>query len=216
MMARARFITLEGIEGVGKSTQVETVRQTLASHGRRCRLTREPGGTPFAEQIRALVLAPRTEPVPATAELLLMFAARAVHVANLIQPTLDRGEDVICDRFTDATFAYQGGGRGMPAVEISALEGITHPRLKPDLTLLLDAPPEVALARARNRGATDRFEAETLEFFNRVRERYLELAAASPARFVVIDAARPIDEVTSAVVAAVEKAILIRNGECAP
>lgn len=202
-----RFITLEGIEGVGKTTQVETVRRTLAALGRPCRMTREPGGTPLAEAIRALVLAPRAETVPGSAELLLMFAARAVHLANLIRPTLAAGEDVVCDRFTDATYAYQGGGRGVPIDQIAALERITQGGLEPHLTVLLDAPPEVALQRARHRGAADRFEAETMEFFSRVRASYLARASASPERFVVVDATRSLDEVTDAVAVAVRSAV---------
>lgn len=202
-----RFITLEGIEGVGKTTQVETVRTTLLGLGRACRLTREPGGTPLAEDIRALVLAPREESVPGSAELLLMFAARAVHVTNLIRPTLAAGEDIVCDRFTDATYAYQGGGRGVPVEQIAALEHITHGELQPHLTVLLDAPPEIALQRARRRSAADRFEAETLEFFARVRATYLARAAASPGRFVVVDATQDLAAVTDAVAAAVRSAV---------
>ncbi|MFM7065442.1 MAG: dTMP kinase [Gammaproteobacteria bacterium] len=213
MKQRGRFITLEGIEGVGKTTQVDTVRRTLQTLERVCRITREPGGTPLAEDIRALVLAPRTEPVPRNAELLLMFAARAVHVANLIEPTLTAGEDVVCDRFTDATYAYQGGGRGVPLDEVAALERITHGQLQPDLTLLLAAPPELALRRARNRGTTDRFEAETLEFFARVRATYLQRAQAAPGRFQVIDATRPLEEVTAAVATAVGTACRAWTGE---
>jgi dTMP kinase len=202
-----RFITLEGIEGVGKSTQVDTVRATLESLGRACLLTREPGGTPLAESIRALVLAPREEAVPGSAELLLMFAARAVHVANLIRPTLEGGRDVVCDRFTDATFAYQGGGRGVPAEQVAALESITHADLQPHLTLLLDAPPELALQRARRRSDADRFEAETLAFFDRVRATYLARAARYPERFVVIDATQPLAGVSAAVSMAVRHAV---------
>jgi len=205
---RGRFITLEGIEGVGKTTQVATVRTTLETLGRRYHGTREPGGTPLAEDIRALVLAPRTEPVPGSAELLLMFAARAVHVANLIEPTLAAGQDVVCDRFTDATYAYQGGGRGVSAAAVAALEAITHSGLQPDLTLLLDAPPALALQRAKHRSAADRFEAETLAFFERVRVTYLARAAAEPKRFVVVDAAQPLEAVSMAVASAVTTAVV--------
>ena len=201
---RGRFITLEGIEGVGKTTQVATVRATLEALGRRFQVTREPGGTPLAEDIRALVLAPRAEAVPGSAELLLMFAARAVHVANLIEPTLTAGQDVVCDRFTDATYAYQGGGRGVPVSDVAALEASTHGGLQPDLTLLLDAPPALALQRAKRRSAADRFEAETLAFFERVRAAYLARANAEPHRFVVIDAAQPLAIVSAAVASAVQ------------
>ena len=205
---RGRFITLEGIEGVGKTTQVATVRATLETLGRRFQGTREPGGTPLAEDIRALVLAPRTEAVPGSAELLLMFAARAVHVANLIEPTLAAGQDVVCDRFTDATYAYQGGGRGVPLADVAALEAITHGGLQPDLTLLLDAPPALALQRAKRRSAADRFEAETLAFFERVRAAYLARAAAEPYRFVVVDAAQPLEAVSAAVASAIQTAVV--------
>ena len=200
---RGRFITLEGIEGVGKTTQVATVLTTLAALHRPFVATREPGGTPLAEEIRALVLAPRAEAVPGSAELLLMFAARAVHVANLILPTLATGQDVVCDRFTDATYAYQGGGRQVPHEQIAALESMTHGGLQPDLTILLDAPPALALQRAKRRSAADRFEAETVAFFDRVRAAYLARAAAAPRRFVVVDAAQPLDDVSAAVAAAV-------------
>jgi len=204
---RGRFITLEGIEGVGKTTQVATVRATLETLGRRFQGTREPGGTPLAEDIRALVLAPRAEAVPGSAELLLMFAARAVHVANLIEPTLAAGQDVVCDRFTDATYAYQGGGRGVPVCDVAALEAITHGGLQPDLTLLLDAPPALALQRAKRRSAADRFEAETLAFFGRVRAAYLARANAEPHRFVVIDAAQSLAMVSAAVAGAVQASV---------
>jgi dTMP kinase len=204
---RGRFITLEGIEGVGKTTQVATVRATLEALGRRFQGTREPGGTPLAEDIRALVLAPRAEAVPGSAELLLMFAARAVHVANLIEPTLAAGQDVVCDRFTDATYAYQGGGRGVPVCDVAALEAITHGGLQPDLTLLLDAPPALALQRAKRRSAADRFEAETLAFFGRVRAAYLARANAEPHRFVVIDAAQSLAMVSAAVAGAVQASV---------
>ncbi len=203
---RGRFITLEGIEGVGKTTQVVNVSATLERLGRSCCLTREPGGTPLAEAIRELVLAPRAESVPGSAELLLMFAARAVHVDNLILPTLAAGTDVICDRFTDATYAYQGGGRGVSPSNIEWLETLTHEQLQPDLTLLLDAPPALALGRARKRSDADRFEAETLAFFTRVRAAYLARAQGAPQRFVIIDAAASLEHVTSQVCAAVEQA----------
>jgi dTMP kinase len=208
---RGRFITLEGIEGVGKTTQVATVRATLESLGRRFQGTREPGGTPLAEDIRALVLAPRAEVVPSNAELLLMFAARAVHVANLIEPTLAAGQDVVCDRFTDATYAYQGGGRGVALDSVAALEAMTHGGLQPDLTLLLDAPPALALQRAKRRSAADRFEAETLAFFERVRAAYLARAAAAPDRFVVVDAAQSLETVSAVVAGAVQAAVVAWN-----
>jgi dTMP kinase len=195
-----RFVTFEGIEGVGKSTQVALARDRLAAAGRRVVATREPGGTPLAERIRAVVLGGGDEPVPAAAELLLMFAARAVHTANLIRPALARGDWVLCDRYTDATRAYQGGGRGVPAEEIESLAALAHPGLAPDLTILLDAPVTLALGRARARGgAADRIEQEAAAFFERVRARYLELARREPDRIRVVDATRTADEVAQAV-----------------
>ena len=200
MRKRGRFITFEGIEGVGKSTQLKHLAVQLGSDGREVIATREPGGTPFAEKIRALVLGAAGEAVPPVAELLLMFAARAVHTENLVRPALARGAWVVCDRYTDATFAYQGGGRGVPPADIQALADLAHRQLQPDLTLLLDAPVGVALARARGRsGAGDRIEAETSAFFERVRAAYLERAAAEPARIKRIDASLSENEVVRAV-----------------
>lgn len=197
---RGRFVTFEGIEGVGKSTQVERARAALAAHGADVVTTREPGGTALAERIRAVVLDHGDEPVPPAAELLLMFAARAVHTANLVRPALDRGAWVLCDRYTDATYAYQGGGRGVADREIAALAALAHPGLAPDLTLLFDAPVAVALGRARGRATTsDRIESETLEFFERARAKYLAIARAEPDRVRVIDATRTPDEVAHAV-----------------
>jgi len=188
-MGRGRFITLEGIEGAGKSTLLDGLADALRQRGIVVCATREPGGTPLAEDIRALVLARRAEGVPPAAELLLMFAARAAHVAQRIEPALARGDWVLCDRFTDASRAYQGGGRGMDAGTIETLAGIAHPGLVPDLTLLLDLPPEVGLERARARSAAgDRFEDEQLAFFTRVRECYLERARTEPRRMRVLDA----------------------------
>lgn len=198
MRGVARFITLEGIEGVGKSTQVARLSEALNLHGLANVVTREPGGTPLAETIRQIVLTASEEKLPAMAELLLMFAARAVHLANLIEPNLLAGRWVICDRFTDATYAYQGGGRALNAGPIRQLESMVQGMRRPDLTLLLDAPVQSALARAaaRNAGSVpDRFERERGEFFERVRGAYHELAAAEPKRIVVVDATRPIAEV---------------------
>lgn len=188
-MTRGRFITLEGIEGAGKSTLLQGLAEALRGRGIVVCATREPGGTPLAEDIRALVLARRAEGVPVATELLLMFAARAAHVAQRIEPALARGEWVLCDRFTDASRAYQGGGRGMDAAQIEALAAIAHPGLTPDLTLLLDLPPEAGLQRARSRSAGgDRFEDEQLAFFARVRDSYLQRAGAEPRRIRVLDA----------------------------
>jgi dTMP kinase len=204
-MIRGRFITLEGIEGAGKSSLQRLLAETLIARGRRVCATREPGGTPLAEDIRSLVLKRREEAMPPAAEVMLMFAARCAHVENRIRPALASGEWVLCDRFTDATRAYQGGGRGFDPAAIETLAALSHPRLQPDLTLLLDLPPEAGLARARGRReGGDRFEDETLAFFTRVRERYLALAAAEPGRIRVIDATRAADAVFQQALALVE------------
>ena len=200
MSAAGRFVTFEGIEGVGKTTQVARLANVLNARGIAHVVTREPGGTPLAESIRQLVLTAREEALPPSAELLLMFAARAVHLANHIEPNLQAGRWVICDRFTDATYAYQGGGRQLSAGPIRELEQMVQGTRRPDLTILLDAPVEGALARAaaRNAGAaTDRFEGERSEFFERVREVYLARAAAEPGRIALVDAAPGVDEVSA-------------------
>lgn len=191
-MNRGKFITIEGGEGVGKSTQIAGIRDFLHARGIDAVMTREPGGTPRAERIRALLLEASDEPMPPTCELLLMFAARSTHIANLIEPALARGEWVVCDRFIDATYAYQGSGRSMPVADIAALEQIVLGALRPDLTILLDAPLDVSAARAQQRnvasGTTDRFEREQRDFFERVRRGYLERAHTEPQRFTIIDA----------------------------
>jgi dTMP kinase len=190
-MTRGRFITFEGIEGAGKSSLQRAVAAALSAQGRIVCATREPGGTPLAEEIRQLALARRGEGMPPVTELLLMFAARAAHVVQRMEPALERGEWVLCDRFTDASRAYQGGGRGLDDASIDALAGIAHPHLQPDLTFLLDLSPEAGLCRARNRQEDgDRFEDEALAFFARVRARYLQLAQREPQRFRVLDATR--------------------------
>lgn len=196
------FITVEGIEGVGKSTQIERIRAAVERRGRRVVVTREPGGTPLAERLRELVLQPQGESVGPVSELLLMFAARSVHLDNKIRPALAAGAVVVCDRFTDATYAYQGTGRGLPDAQILGLEQLVQGALRPDLTLLLDASPEVGQARAQARGTpggTDRFETERIEFFRKVRERYLERARAEPARFEIVDASAQTDDVSAAI-----------------
>jgi dTMP kinase len=198
MSAAGRFVTMEGIEGVGKSTQVARLSEALKALGVAHVVTREPGGTPLAESIRDVVLTAREETLPPTGELLLMFAARAVHLANHIEPNLRAGRWVICDRFTDATYAYQGGGRQLRMDAIGELESMVQGTLRPHLTLLLDAPVENALARARRRNAgspEDRFERERSEFFERVRSVYRARAAAEPDRIAIIDATKSIDEV---------------------
>jgi dTMP kinase len=208
MSASGRFITLEGIEGVGKSTQVARLSAALKERGIEHVVTREPGGTPLAEKIRQLVLQSDGETVPPSAELLLMFAARAVHLNNLIQPSLKAGRWVICDRFTDATYAYQGGGRGMDTAEIVRLEAMVQGSLRPDLTLLLEAPVAQSLQRARKRNAdtpTDRFETERSEFFERVAAAYRARAESQPQRVVRIDAALSADAVTSSILDVLKK-----------
>jgi dTMP kinase len=197
-MSAGRFVTLEGIEGVGKSTQVARLSAALDEIGIAHVVTREPGGTPLAESIRDVVLSAREESLPPTAELLLMFAARAVHLANHILPSLRAGRWVICDRFTDATYAYQGGGRGLGVEMIAELESMVQGALRPDFTVLLDAPVEKALARARRRNAgapADRFERERSEFFERVRNLYRARAAAEPERFAIVDATQSVDAI---------------------
>ena len=195
-MNAGRFITLEGIEGAGKSTVAKYVADWLSAQGLTVRLTREPGGTPLAERVRGIVLERGAEPLTAVTETLLMFAARALHVENLIAPALRAGEWVVCDRFTDATRAYQGSGRGVDAALIETLARAVHPQLSPHCTLLLDLPGAAGLARARARGSgPDRFEAETVGFFERVRAGYLDLARREPGRIEIIDASAPLDEV---------------------
>ena len=205
-MSDGRFITLEGIEGVGKSSHVAAVVEALQARGQAVVATREPGGTPVADRIRALLLDPDGDPPDPETELLLLFAARAEHLAQCIRPALARGDWVVCDRFTDATYAYQGGGRGLAAERIGALEGWVQGDLRPDLTILLDAPVELALERARGRGAADRFECETAAFFERARSVYRELAAREPGRFRVVDASAPIERVRDDVLACVAEA----------
>jgi dTMP kinase len=204
---QGRFITFEGAEGVGKTTQLVRAADWLRGRGVEVTITREPGGTPRAERLREILLERGAEAMPQSCELLLMFAARATHIDNLVRPTMSRGAWVLCDRFTDATYAYQGGGRGLPVAQIDALVRIVHPDLQPDLTLLLDAPVETGLARARQRngaGGPDRFETEQRDFFERVRTVYLDRARNEPHRFRMIDAARGVDEVTAQVCASLE------------
>jgi dTMP kinase len=193
-----RFITLEGIEGAGKSTLARHVGEWLSARGIRVCLTREPGGTVLAERVRNIVLECGEETLTPVTETLLMFAARAIHIETLIRPALARGEWVVCDRFTDATRAYQAGGRGVSRALIEELAQAVHPTLAPDCTLLLDVPVALGLARSKNRSGpvpTDRFEAESAVFFERVRAAYLELAMREPKRFRIIDASLPLEGV---------------------
>ncbi len=199
MMKKARFITLEGGEGVGKTTNMDFIAGLLAEKGIAVVKTREPGGTRLAEKIRQLLLDNQDEAVEPNAELLLMFAARAQHLEHVIKPALARGDWVLCDRFTDATYAYQGGGRGMSMATIAWLEQLVQGDLRPDLTLLLDAPVQTGMMRARQRSAPDRFEQEKQVFFEKVRQSYLMLAERHRQRFVVIDASQPLVEVQQAI-----------------
>jgi dTMP kinase len=202
-----RFLTIEGIEGVGKTTQVARLSEALSARGIDHVVTREPGGTPLAERIREIVLKSGDEVLPPTAELLLMFAARAVHLTNLIEPHLQAGRWVVCDRFTDATYAYQGGGRRLGEDDIRQLEAMVQGARRPDLTVLLDAPVEQALRRARQRNAgavTDRFESERAEFFERVRDAYRARAAAEPHRVAAIDASQSADRVAAQILRLLE------------
>ncbi len=197
---RGKFITLEGLEGSGKSTQIALLKERLVGRGIAVTVTREPGGTPLAEKLRQIVLSPGNERISPASELLIMFAARAVHLDNLIRPALEEGRWVLCDRFTDASFAYQGAGRGVGDEFIRALESLVQGDLRPDLTFLLDVPVEIALRRAaarRGRQAPDRFEQEDLAFFERVRARFAELARQHPTRIKVVNADRAVADVTA-------------------
>jgi len=198
---KGSFITVEGIEGVGKTTNIDFIHQQLLSAGKEVVLTREPGGTPLGEAVRGLLLDPAYTGMDSTCELQLMFAARAEHLAKVVWPALEQGQWVLCDRFTDATYAYQGGGRGIDSGVIAKLETLVQGDFRPDLTLLLDVPVEIGLARASERGAMDRFEQEKVSFFERVRRNYLEMAENDPGRYRVVDASLPLDEVQKQIAA---------------
>ncbi|MTW21853.1 dTMP kinase [Allochromatium palmeri] len=202
MDTRGRFITLEGIEGAGKSTQIAPLAELLRARGLEVLTTREPGGSPLAERLRALLLDPDNQGMSETTELLLMFAARSDHLERRIRPALEAGHWVLCDRFTDATYAYQGGGRGIDPAQIRLLETLVQDELRPDLTLVFDLPPELGLGRAKSRaGQADRFESETQRFFATARAVYLERARGNPKHYRVIDATAPLEAVTLAVAA---------------
>jgi dTMP kinase len=205
VVSRACFITLEGLEGAGKTSRLADLKAFLERRGKNVLTTREPGGTALGEQLRQLLLAPTQEPMAPLTELLLMFAARSEHVFDLILPALEAGRWVLCDRYVDASFAYQGGGRGLGEAPVAALEALLPPRARPDLTLLLDLPVQIGLARARGRSAADRFEQETVAFHQRVREAYLARARQYPQRYCIIDAAAGPEQVQAAIERAVER-----------
>lgn len=195
----AKFITLEGIEGVGKTSNLEFIQQLLTAAGHDCVVTREPGGTPLGESLRALLLQHSQDQMSADAELLLMFAARAEHLNKVIRPALAQGRTVLCDRFTEATYAYQGGGRGLDRDKIAQLENWVQADLRPDLTLILDAPVAIGRERAGKRSTPDRIETEQDAFFEQVRAAYQQLAHEHPRRICLIDAAQPLAQVQEAI-----------------
>ncbi|HAZ79820.1 MAG TPA: dTMP kinase [Porticoccaceae bacterium] len=201
---QGKFITIEGTEGVGKTTNIAFIQNWLSEKGVEFSSTREPGGTPLAEEIRSLLLTPRAETVCDTTELLLMFAGRAQHLNKVVVPALTMGKWIVCDRFTDATYAYQGFGRGMDQKLIAHLEQLVQKELRPDLTLILDIPVEIGLQRASQRSTPDRFEQEKVSFFHRVREGYLCRAAENSDRYVVIDASKALQDVQTAIRNALE------------
>lgn len=188
-MIQPKFLTLDGIDGAGKTTQLNVIRAWFEARGLPVLFTREPGGTPLGERLREILLAPETQ-VSLRTETLMMFAARCQHLEDVILPALKNGVNVVSDRFTDATFAYQGGGRGLPDADIAVLERWVQGSLKPDLTILLDVPLEVSLARIESSREKDRFEQEQADFFRRVRDMYLQRAAAAPERYVVVNSNR--------------------------
>ncbi len=202
---KGKFITIEGGEGAGKSTMIDRLCGWLEFHDHRVVRTREPGGTTLAEKIRAILLDDSNGELSSQSELLLVFASRAQHLEQLIRPALARGDTVLCDRFTDASWAYQGGGRQMPDEWIATLEQMVHGDLQPDLTLLLDLPVEQGLKRVSRRGEADRFEQESLRFFKRVRQAYLAHAESNPRRFEIIDASGDPDQVWSQIESVMER-----------
>ena len=206
-VTRGQFITVEGTEGVGKSTNMAFIESWLRKEGKELIITREPGGTELGEKLRAVLLDAKEQSMSDDTELLLMFAARAQHLYEVIQPALDAGKWVLCDRFTDATYAYQGGGRGIEMSRIAQLEQWVQGDLRPDMTLILDLPVDVGLERAGKRSAPDRFELEKHDFFNKVRDTYLARAAANPERYQVIDASPSISDVQQSIQTVLEKMV---------
>ena len=212
MRTSGRFITIEGGEGAGKSSNLDYLRSLLEAAGKPVLFTREPGGTPLGESIRELLLGHRHTGMAEETELLLMFAARAEHLKQKILPALEAGTWVLCDRFTDASYAYQGAGRGIADERIALLENYVQGALRPDLTLLLDLPVETGLARAGSRSLPDRFEQETRDFFERVRQGYLTIAAAEPARVKVIDAAPDLAQVQRQISRVIQDFLRVQHG----
>lgn len=202
---KGEFITIEGGEGAGKSTMMDYLAAWLNSHGHEVVRTREPGGTVLAEKIRSILLDDGNGELSDQSELLLVFASRAQHLTELIRPALNNGYTVLCDRFTDASWAYQGGGREMPDEWVAALEQMVHGDLQPDLTLLLDLPVEQGLQRVSQRGDADRFEQESMMFFERVRQAYLERAKSNQKRFEIIDASGDVDQVWAQIESVLER-----------
>jgi dTMP kinase len=211
-MARGLFVTLEGGEGAGKSTSLRFIEAWLRQAGKNVVVTREPGGTDVGEQVREILLHARELVMTPETEMLLMFAARQEHLARVIRPALARGQTVLCDRFTDATYAYQGGGRGLDEKRIAAIEQWVQGDLRPDLTLLLDVPVAVGLQRANTRSAPDRFESEQQDFFERVRAAYRVRAEREPQRIRVVDASRPIEQVEQQLGAILNEVVHARRG----
>ena len=207
MTNRGRFITVEGVEGAGKSSNLEFIKHLLENAGKEVLYTREPGGTPLGEEVRSLLLGHKHTGMADDTELLLMFAARAEHLEQKIRPALDAGIWVLCDRFTDASYAYQGGGRGIDKERIRSLEQWTHGDLRPDLTLLLDLSVEIGLERAGKRSAPDRFEKEEMQFFEAVRQAYLQIAWDEADRVKVVDASNPLYEVQARIAEVIQEFI---------
>ena len=208
-MSRGKFISIEGVEGAGKSTNIEAIKQYLVGKEIDFVVTREPGGTILAENIRGLLLQVSDEAPAELTELLLIFAARAQHLEKVIQPALESGRWIICDRFTDATYAYQGGGRGLKTSVIAELESMVQDELRPDLTIILDLDPEAGLGRAKERGELDRFETEKDEFFEKVRSAYLDIAISNPDRCFVINAGQSIEQVRADIINLLDKRLLV-------
>ncbi|QEY24496.1 dTMP kinase [Neisseria animalis] len=204
MLSRAQFITLDGIDGAGKSTNLAVIKEWFERNRLPVLFTREPGGTPVGEALRGLLLDPETQ-ISLRTETLLMFAARQQHLESVILPTLQKGIHVVSDRFSDATFAYQGGGRGVPLSDIAGLEQWVQQGFQPDLTLLLDIPLEVSMSRITQTREKDRFEQEQADFFTRVRNVYLQRAQAAPQRYALIDSNRSLSDVKTAIEAALDR-----------